>query len=351
MILLAIFSLVTILLTTLSDKVNEQDNAHPRLRRYLTPYPIPPLPPGSVTQIPTDSPKSLGFAFPVHFAPVPCSPDRSKRTSLSQEHLMELLLKKGGSFRPSLMAIDKKSAHSSFPNLLPFAQDKENYIKDVDIPVSKQKLLDDLDKWNTFFKSPPKIQHPVSSEYHNYLQRAMALLGSELGDYIIKTRINPEDIINFISAHDIVHHPKILSYVKKPDHRWKRQSPGNSTQFCQYRGNKTDAGFINFCTSCVSMTDLGRDKFPRYINEILCNVEPCLSVNRYPHGACQENLLHLTFLRRAPDGCLMFIQDTSFGQNRTFTDLWESYTQQIRVGCSCKLDKRSRLRETFGFGK
>lgn len=56
---------------------------------------------------------------------------------------------------------------------------------------------------------------------------------------------------------------------------------GNSTQFCQYRGNKTDAGFINFCTSCVSMTDLGRDKFPRYINEILCNVEPCLSVNRY----------------------------------------------------------------------
>ena len=100
------------------------DHAHPRLRRYLTPYPIPPLPPGSVTQIPTDSPKSVGFAFPVHFAPVPCSPDRSKRTSLSQEHLMELLLKKGGSFRPSLMAIDKKSAHSSFPNLLPFAQDK-----------------------------------------------------------------------------------------------------------------------------------------------------------------------------------------------------------------------------------
>ena len=103
---------------------------------------------------------------------------------------------------------------------------KENYIKDVDIPVSKQKLLDDLNKWNTFFKSPPKIQHPVSSEYHHYLQRAIALLGSELGDYIIKTRINPEDIINFISAHDIVHHPKILSYVKKPDHRWKRQSPG-----------------------------------------------------------------------------------------------------------------------------
>lgn len=55
---------------------------------------------------------------------------------------------------------------------------------------------------------------------------------------------------------------------------------GVNAQACQYRGNKTDNGFINFCTSCMTTTDLGSERFPRYINEIVCNVEPCLTVNR-----------------------------------------------------------------------
>lgn len=52
------------------------------------------------------------------------------------------------------------------------------------------------------------------------------------------------------------------------------------TPTCQFRGNQTESGFINFCTSCVTTTDLGEEIFPRYINEIVCNVEPCLTVNR-----------------------------------------------------------------------
>lgn len=103
---------------------------------------------------------------------------------------------------------------------------QDTYIKNVDIPVSKEKLLDDLNKWDTFFKSAHKIPRPVLPDYSHHLQSAMNLLGSEVGNYIIKNGINPEDIINFINDHDIIHHPKILSSIRKPDRRWKRQSSG-----------------------------------------------------------------------------------------------------------------------------
>lgn len=69
---------------------------------------------------------------------------------------------------------------------------------------------------------------------------------------------------------------------------------GVNAQACQYRGNKTDNGFINFCTSCMTTTDLGSERFPRYINEIVCNVEPCLTVNRsrkYKYYCKNANLL------------------------------------------------------------
>lgn len=97
--------------------------------------------------------------------------------------------------------------------------------------MSKQKLLDDLNKWDTFFKSAPKIPQPVSPDYSLHLQSAMNILGSEVGNYIVKNGINPEDIINFINDHDIIHHPKILSSIKKPDRRWKRQSAGKKKMF------------------------------------------------------------------------------------------------------------------------
>ncbi|XP_061192836.1 uncharacterized protein LOC133201050 [Saccostrea echinata] len=318
-----------------------------RDRRYLTPYPIPPL----HTNIVKATSNRIGFVFPMQFSHVLCRQDRIRRNSFTREGLMELFVNNGGQFRPSLMATDEKSALSDFPNLLPIGQFKKTYIKDVDIPVSKQKLIEDLDKWDTFFRSAPTISQQITPEENSHLQSAINYFGLELGDYIIKNRIDPKYIIKFINDHDIVHHPKILSYIKRPAHRRKRQTADINTPYCQYRGNKTDAGFINFCTSCMTTTDLGKEKFPRYINEIVCNVEPCLTVNQNPHGACQENILHLTFLRRAPTGCVMIIQDTSFGQRKVLADLWETYTQRIRVGCSCKLDKRSRLKQTFGFGK
>jgi hypothetical protein len=105
---------------------------------------------------------------------------------------------------------------------------QEIYLKDVKIPVSKQKLLDDINKWDSFLKWIPKQNHSMSQEEKDYLRSAVDALGSELGDYIIRQRINPKAIIDFINANDIIHHPKIINVVKKPDHRWKRQISGTA---------------------------------------------------------------------------------------------------------------------------
>lgn len=110
--------------------------------------------------------------------------------------------------------------------------------------MSKEKLLDDLNKWDTFFKSAHKIPRPVLPDYSHHLQSAMNLLGSEVGNYIVKNGINPEDIINFINDHDIIHHPKILSSIRKPDRRWKRQSSGKKRMFW-LKKNLSVRSFIN----------------------------------------------------------------------------------------------------------
>lgn len=111
---------------------------------------------------------------------------------------------------------------------------QEIYIKDVKIPVSKQKLLADINKWDSFLKSVPKQNHSMSPEEKDQFQSAMNDLSSELGDFIIRRGINPKAIIDFINVNDIVHHPKIIDFVKKPDHRWRRQISGEEFVFFNF---------------------------------------------------------------------------------------------------------------------
>lgn len=105
-----------------NNKFYFSDNAlhRHRPRRYLPPYPTPPLPAG-VTR------PTLGLMmFHVNFqySRVPCADSPSRRTSLTEDQLMQLFVRKGGKFRPSLMAIDEERALSDFPNLLPIGQAK-----------------------------------------------------------------------------------------------------------------------------------------------------------------------------------------------------------------------------------
>lgn len=105
-----------------NNKFYFSDNAlhRHRPRRDLPPYPTPPLPAG-VTR------PTLGLMmFHVNFqySRVPCADSPSRRTSLTEDQLMQLFVRKGGKFRPSLMAIDEERALSDFPNLLPIGQAK-----------------------------------------------------------------------------------------------------------------------------------------------------------------------------------------------------------------------------------
>lgn len=74
----------------------------------------------------------------------------------------------------------------------------------------------------------------MSPEEKDQFQSAMNDLSSELGDFIIRRGINPKAIIDFINVNDIVHHPKIIDFVKKPDHRWRRQISGEEFVFFNF---------------------------------------------------------------------------------------------------------------------
>jgi hypothetical protein len=56
-------------------------------------------------------------------------------------------------------------------------------------------------------------------------------------------------------------------------------------------------------------------------------------------GACLQSETHLTLLRRRPGGCRMSIHTGE----KVYVDEWETYTQKVRTGCHCAIDKRSYL--------
>ncbi|XP_048746350.2 uncharacterized protein LOC125658931 [Ostrea edulis] len=114
-------------------------------------------------------------------------------------------------------------------------------------------------------------------------------------------------------------------------------------QECFSKGSNRSDGLVYMCNSCVVTTDLGVDRWPRYITETLCQGPDfsCLNYHKNPnednppanmpqHGSCYESFNHMTFYKH---------------ENATFR--WTAYTQKIRGGCVCGFDKRSRFLKSF----
>ena len=80
----------------------------------------------------------------------------------------------------------------------------------------------------------------------------------------------------------------------------------------------TTGGLTRLCKVCPAITDLGPDKVPRYINEVLCEgfVELCAVPGVF--GICQNTALNQDFL--------VFTGNTA-----------QVYSQEIRVCCECSL--------------
>ena len=81
-------------------------------------------------------------------------------------------------------------------------------------------------------------------------------------------------------------------------------------------------GYSRICSACPVVTDLGAGKYPRYINEIVCNQENALCANNL--GFCQTTVLNQQFLMATCDP-------------NTGLETLETYTQPIRACCECLL--------------
>ena len=112
-------------------------------------------------------------------------------------------------------------------------------------------------------------------------------------------------------------------------HTSKRNAfPRTNRGRCIKRGNfEADSGTKTLCHECNAITDLGPDRFPRFLNEIICDVSDtgCLG----HQGRCVQNVLYMKFKWDAQKVGLLKVH------------FWPEYHQAVRHGCHCQLYSQS----------
>ena len=126
----------------------------------------------------------------------------------------------------------------------------------------------------------------------------------------------------------------------KSDFLHQRDGPtssptGTEIRQCEDRGTKVyDTNLHRLCTECSATTNLGKDKFPKYINEVICDdADRQCAANM---GLCFQRTLHLSFLRFEGE----FVEDKllSIVVGKTvYKEVWESYAQELRSCCECEM--------------
>ena len=71
--------------------------------------------------------------------------------------------------------------------------------------------------------------------------------------------------------------------IDKPivkSHQISFLSESTEIEYCLARGTDVD-GYLNMCTTCAASTTLAEDKFPRMLNEVICDQKDqgCFTVN------------------------------------------------------------------------
>jgi len=110
--------------------------------------------------------------------------------------------------------------------------------------------------------------------------------------------------------------------------RTETNADGSVTTYinCNDRGKIDDDGTRVLCKECSAQTELQEDKYPRYINEVICdsrddNDAYCLT----NQGACVQNYMYMNF-KKDPN---------NHGVDNM--DKWEPHVQPVRTGCHCQL--------------
>ncbi|KAJ7378843.1 hypothetical protein OS493_020442 [Desmophyllum pertusum] len=112
-------------------------------------------------------------------------------------------------------------------------------------------------------------------------------------------------------------------------------SPGTFIRGCQGRGTIPDGRNLHrLCTECAATTRLSDDRFPNYINEVICGDSDHQCASKM--GICFQRTLQLSFLRF--NGRFELDSQLSSLTGKTvYKEVWEPYTQQIRSCCECEM--------------
>ena len=112
-------------------------------------------------------------------------------------------------------------------------------------------------------------------------------------------------------------------------------SPGTFIRGCQGRGTIVDDTDLHrLCTECSATTRLSDDRFPSFINEVICQDKDHHCAAKM--GLCYQRTLELSFLRF--DG--KYKRDdqlSNIAGKDVYREVWESYTQEIRSCCECEM--------------
>ena len=139
-------------------------------------------------------------------------------------------------------------------------------------------------------------------------------------------------------THNFVGRPADERDSKAEAQRGKRSiptSPGTIFRGCQGRGTIPDgAATHRLCTECAATTRLESDRFPAFINEVVCRDadQQCAATM----GLCIQRNLQLPFLRSTGD--FQFDASLSSLTGKTvYKEVWIDYTQEIRSCCECQM--------------
>lgn len=141
-----------------------------------------------------------------------------------------------------------------------------------------------------------------------------------------------------ITPTPVLHRVKIQAVNVDLASRVKRtlpSSPGTLIRGCQGRGTIVDETNLHrLCTECSATTRLSDDRFPNYINEVICQDKDHQCAAKM--GMCFQRTLQLSFLRFM--GKFELDNQLSAIAGKTvYKEVWESYTQEIRSCCECEM--------------
>ena len=112
-------------------------------------------------------------------------------------------------------------------------------------------------------------------------------------------------------------------------------TPGTNIRGCQGRGTIPDGTNLRrLCTECAATTRLPDDRYPPYINEVICRDSDRQCAARM--GICYQRQLRFPFLQLTG----RFQIDTLLSQltgKTIYKEVWVPYTQEIRSCCECRV--------------